>query len=236
MKEKKVVIVIVEGLSDKTVLSGILPKLSEDYLFRFKIIHGDILTQTSMTSDVIIANVNKQIGYAFNEYKYRPSDIHAVIHILDLDAIYLNEEHIIERESIDRVYYTEDKMYVKDYEQILRRNEQKMRNLSRLLGVKSIRRGHTHIPYSLHFMSINLDHVIGNEPNLRSSYDKARLSYDFVEKYRDYEIGFLTFSKNRLLEGMKDYESSWEVMKQSENALKRTTNIYYYLTSLLKAL
>ena len=85
-------------------------------------------------------------------------------------------------------------------------------------------------------MSLNLDHVIGDEPNLGRNYDKAKLSYDFVEKYRDYEIGFLTFSKNRLVEGMKDYESSWEVMKRSENALKRTSNIYYYLTSFLKPL
>ena len=233
MKEKKVVIVIVEGLSDKTVLSGILPKLSEDYIFRFKIIHGDLLTQTSVMSDTIIANVSKQVSYAVSEYKYQPNDIHAIIHVIDLDAVFLNNEQIIERENINKVYYTSTAMYVKDYHQIIRRNEQKILNLNRLLDVRFIKKGRSQIPYFLHFMSINLDHVIGDEPNLANNYDKAKLSYDFVEKYRHHEIGFLTFSKNRLLEGMKDYASSWEVVKQSENALKRTSNIYYCLKTLL---
>lgn len=234
MKTKKVVIVIVEGLSDRTVLGGLLPKLSDEYLFRFKIIHGDLLTQASITSDMIIANVNRQVGYAISEYKYRPNDIHAIIHVLDLDAIYIEDEKIIERERIDRVYYTETEMYVKDYCQIVRRNSQKILNLNRLLTTKYLRRGHNQIPYCLHFMSINLDHVIGSDPNLRTSDEKAKLSYDFVEKFRHHEQGFLTFSKNRLLEEMHDYDSSWEVMQRSENALKRTSNIYYYLITLTK--
>jgi len=105
MKPKQVILVIVEGMSDKTVLSGLLPKLFGDYVFRFKIVHGDILTQASVTRDEILAHVNKQLSYAMQEYKYRADDIKEVIHLVDMDGVYINQESIKEVKEISRIEY-----------------------------------------------------------------------------------------------------------------------------------
>lgn len=231
MKSKKVILVIVEGMSDKTVLSGLLPKMFGDYVFRFKIIHGDLLTQSSVTRNQILLHVNKQLSYAMSEYKYRADDIKEVVQLVDLDAVYIDPTGIEERENISRVYYAKDRMYVKDYTQILRRNTQKTLNLGRLMESSYLKRGNTRIPYSILYMSINLDHVISNDANVSSNYDKARLSYAFVESFRHHEADFAQFAKERLLEGASDYWSSWQVVQRSDHALKRSTNIYHYLRS-----
>ena len=233
MKTKKVILFIVEGMSDKTVLSGLLPKIFGDYVFRFKIIHGDLLTQSSISRNEILVHVNKQLSYAMSEYKYRPEDIKEVVHLVDLDAVYIDPANIIERASISRVYYTNDKMYVKDYGQIIKRNQQKTSNLSRLIEASYLKRGSVKIPYSLYYMSINLDHVIADNPNLNNNYDKARVSYEFVEKYRRHEGDFIAFTKDNLLKGQDDYVTSWRRITQSEVALMKTTNIYHYLKRLL---
>ena len=60
-----------------------------------------------------------------SEYKYRADDIKEVVQLVDLDAVYIDPTGIEERENISRVYYAKDRMYVKDYTQILRRNTQK---------------------------------------------------------------------------------------------------------------
>lgn len=229
MKSKKVILVIVEGMSDKTVLSGLLPKIFGDYVFRFKIIHGDLLTQSSITRSQILMQVNKQLSYSMSEYKYRPDDIKEVVHLVDLDAVYIDPSRIEERQNISKVYYTNEVMYVKDYNQILRRNTQKTLNLSRLMESSYLKRGHTRIPYAILYMSINLDHVISNNPNVITNYDKARISYEFVENFRHHEADFTRFSQSRLLAGADDYWSSWQVVQREEHALKRSSNIYHYL-------
>lgn len=232
MKSKQVILVIVEGMSDKTVLSGLLPKIFGDYVFRFKIVHGDLLTQTTINRDEILKNVNKQLSYAMNEYKYRADDIKEVIHLVDLDAVYIDEKRIVENQDISRIQYGKDVMYVKDYSQIIRRNKQKTLNLSRLISSSYLKRSGRKINYSLYYMSINLDHVVADNPNLASPYLKAKASYDFVEKFRMKEDSFFDFAKALVVPGASDFQNSWKLVASNENALRRATNLYFYLRQL----
>ena len=50
-------------------------------------------------------------------------------------------------------------------------------------------------------MSINLDHVISDNPNVITNYDKARISYEFVENFRHHEADFTRFSQARTPSG-----------------------------------
>lgn len=232
MKPKQVILVIVEGMSDKTVLSGLLPKLFGDYVFRFKIVHGDILTQASVTRDEILAHVNKQLSYAMQEYKYRADDIKEVIHLVDMDGVYINQESIKEVKEISHIQYGREVMYVKDFNQIVRRNKQKTLNLSRLIEATYLKRSNRRIPYSLYYMSINLDHVVCNDPNLPSPYLKAKASYDFVETFRGKESSFIEFTKRLILGEANSYITSWKVIEDSRHALTRATNLYFFLNKI----
>lgn len=232
MKTKKVILVIVEGMSDKTVLAGLLPKIFTDYVFRFKIVHGDLLTASSVNRGQILANVNKQLSYAMSEYKYRASDIKEVIHLVDLDGVYIDPMYIEEKATIAKIYYSNSRMYVKDYSQIIRRNNQKVSNLSRLIEASYLKRSGKKINYSLYYMSINLDHVIADDPNLFANYQKAKASYDFVEHYRNHEDDFIKFLASLILNGARDYPSSWQQASISDNALRRASNMYYYILRL----
>lgn len=232
MKPKQVILVIVEGMSDKTVLSGLLPKLFGDYVFRFKIVHGDILTQASVTRDEILAHVNKQLSYAMQEYKYRADDIKEVIHLVDMDGVYINQESIKEVKEISHIQYGREVMYVKDFNQIVRRNKQKTLNLSRLIEATYLKRSNRRIPYSLYYMSINLDHVVCNDPNLPSPYLKAKASYDFVETFRGKESSFIEFTKRLILGEANSYITSWKVIENSRHALTRATNLYFFLNKI----
>lgn len=232
MKPKQVILVIVEGMSDKTVLSGLLPKLFGDYVFRFKIVHGDILTQASVTRDEILAHVNKQLSYAMQEYKYRADDIKEVIHLVDMDGVYINQESIKEVKEISHIQYGREVMYVKDFNQIVRRNKQKTLNLSRLIEATYLKRSNRRIPYSLYYMSINLDHVVCNDPNLPSPYLKAKASYDFVETFRGKESSFIEFTKRLILGEANSYITSWKVIEDSKHALTRATNLYFFLNKI----
>lgn len=232
MKPKQVILVIVEGMSDKTVLSGLLPKLFGDYVFRFKIVHGDILTQASVTRDEILAHVNKQLSYAMQEYKYRADDIKEVIHLVDMDGVYINQESIKEVKEISHIQYGREVMYVKDFNQIVRRNKQKTLNLSRLIEATYLKRSNRRIPYSLYYMSINLDHVVCNDPNLPSPYLKAKASYDFVETFRGKESSFIEFTKRLILGEANSYITSWKVIEDSRYALTRATNLYFFLNKI----
>ena len=134
MKSKKVVLVIVEGMSDKTVLSGLLPKMFGDYVFRFKIIHGDLLTQSSITRSQILMQVNKQLSYAMSEYKYRPDDIKEVVHLVDLDAVYIDPSRIEEREKTSVKFTTRRKSCMsKTITRSSGETPQKSLNLGRLM-------------------------------------------------------------------------------------------------------
>lgn len=233
MKPKQVILVIVEGMSDKTVLSGLLPKLFGDYVFRFKIVHGDILTQASVTRDEILAHVNKQLSYAMQEYKYRADDIKEVIHLVDMDGVFINQDNIKEVKEISHIQYGREVMYVKDFSQILRRNKQKTLNLSRLVEATYLKRSNRRIPYSLYYMSINLDHVVCNDPNLPSPYLKAKASYDFVESFRGKESSFIDFTKRLILGEANSYMTSWKAIEDSRHALTRATNLYFFISHLI---
>lgn len=233
MKPKQVILVIVEGMSDKTVLSGLLPKLFGDYVFRFKIVHGDILTQASVTRDEILAHVNKQVSYAMQEYKYRADDIKEVIHLVDMDGVYINQESIKEVKEISHIQYGREVMYVKDFNQIVKRNKQKTLNLSRLIEATYLKRSNRRIPYSLYYMSINLDHIVCNDPNLPSPYLKAKASYDFVETFRGKESSFIDFTKRLILGEANSYMTSWKAIEDSRHALRRATNLYFFISHLI---
>lgn len=66
MKTKKVVLFIVEGISDQTSLALILSKLIKSENVRFHILNGDITSDYQTTGVNAITKVNEQIKRFLN--------------------------------------------------------------------------------------------------------------------------------------------------------------------------
>lgn len=84
-KTKKIVLFIVEGVTEQIALEGILSNLSPDGV-RFKITNGDITSNIRSNETNIIKTVyNHVVGYIEREY-IKKSDILQIVQLIDTDG------------------------------------------------------------------------------------------------------------------------------------------------------
>lgn len=94
MARKKVVLFIVEGITDKDSLELLLTELVEkDNQVIFQVVGGDITSDR----DVSKTNIKNKITDIIKDggkRKFKPSDYRDVIHLVDMDGVFISEENI----------------------------------------------------------------------------------------------------------------------------------------------
>lgn len=161
MKNKRCVLVLTEGFSDRTLLTPVLsdlfemidpdidvffPHLREDYITRGGKVEyrydGDITSRYGVNSANIESLVLKLFVLPFMEahpaYK-APRHIEEVIHIVDLDGAFIPKENVREMDAEDRrpqPFYSaeEGAIFTRDVTGIRYRNVMKRLNLKRLIS------------------------------------------------------------------------------------------------------
>ena len=211
MKARKSVIVIVEGLSDETVMSYFLPKIYDPSFVRVHVYHGDITTDRQSTPGSIIRQVNKCIKYEMKLYGLRKTDVLRAIHVMDTDG----------KESADvpHTLYSCTEITTNDRESILARNQQKRANMTRLATTHAI----GGIPYLPVYMSCNLDHVLHDKQN-NDDDAKGTDAQNFVIRYNDDVPGFVRFMCESDFSVAGDQKESWEFIAEGLHSLERHTN------------
>lgn len=199
-KLKKVVLFIVEGPSDKQALEKIFQKIYADQDIVFKFTSGDLTSDKH--SDV--SNIEKRIYdivlRLMNENKFRKSDILRIVQIVDTDGVFIPDEAIVEGESY-HFFYTLENISCQEPGRVITRNAKKRTLLNHLMNVTEIR----HIPYSVFFMSCNLDHALYNEQNLDKA-KKIELADAFYKMFRGHEELFQSFLQERVSNGVPEDE------------------------------
>lgn len=153
---KKIVFVIVEGPSDDEVIGTMLSRMLDKNEVYVQIIHGDITTQHGVTNSNILAKIGTIVqNYAKNNH-FKKSDFKEVIHIVDMDGAYIDDEHILEDKDAAKPIYSLVNIKSDDKNKIISRNIQKSSILDKLSCCKTV---WSTIPYSCYYMSCNLDHV-----------------------------------------------------------------------------
>lgn len=177
MARKKVVLVIVEGLSDDTTLGVMLNQIYDKDKVHVHIMHGDITTRKGVHSDNIVAKIGDEVRAYAKGNHYTSKHFKQIIHIVDMDGAYVRNENIILDLEHDEIAYESDGIHTPDQQGIIERNKQKTDNLYRLRGTGQIWR----VPYRVYYMSCNLDHVLHNK---RNSTDDAKEkdAYAFAKK------------------------------------------------------
>jgi len=218
---KKIVFVIVEGPSDSEALSGILNKLFSDNTVYVHIVHGDITTQADTNSTNIVKKVTALVkSYATSRHLTK-SHFKCVIHILDMDGVYIDDSSVKYNKDASSPIYSENSIDTSNVQGILNRNHLK-RDCLNVISAKACI--WNDLPYQDYFMSCNLDHVLYNRLNL-SDEEKELLAFNFAKQYKDDLDLFRNyiFDSSLSLHRMS-YRESWEYIKKNDNSLKRYTN------------
>jgi len=253
--KRKLVLVIVEGKSDKKALKNSLSELYEQkdkdvelfFLLQKKngkTTGGDITTELYyrdtngknywVTKDNIVEAINERfLNDFFDTEKVFPKDIYEIIQIVDTDGAFIPEDSIVFNPNLtdeESPLYFNNRIECVNVDNIKYRNRTKSQNLIYLAGMSKIRVREELVPYSIYFFSSNLDHYLFNNPNLNKS-SKVRKAKAFSNQYRGNPQGFVKFfSKGK--ENAK-YEESWEKIQLGKCSLKQKTNIYIYLSELI---
>ncbi|MCC8080395.1 MAG: hypothetical protein LIO57_10175 [Oscillospiraceae bacterium] len=221
MPRKQIVFVIVEGPSDETALSMLLSKVfSSDTVF-LHVMRRDITTERGVKPDNILSKIGGEVQtYAKNNHFAR-NHFKRVIHIVDMDGAYIPNENIIEDAGAVKTFYSPTSIRTRSKDNIMQRNRQKRENLDKLSGAKCVWGS---IPYSVYYMSCNLDHVLHNKQN-SDDEAKERDAFAFARKYKDDIPAFLDFLSRSDFSVMSGYAPSWAYIKDGLHSLERHTNL-----------
>ncbi|KLE17144.1 hypothetical protein [Clostridium sp. C8] len=219
MKSKKVILFIVEGVTDKNSLSLILSKLISNSHIRFHIVGGDITTNKNTTIQNCITKVNDEINKFLSISKFKKNDILEVIHLVDTDGVYIKDE-FVKLDSTNNIIYKSDCMLTDKVELTIERNRKKTSILDKLSTNSKVSR----IPYCMYYFSCNLEHVLHNEQNLDDSL-KTKYSYDFEDEYYGKELEFKNFIQNSEFSVKGSYKETWDFIKVNNNSLNRFSNL-----------
>ncbi|MEG1999453.1 MAG: hypothetical protein RR015_05510 [Bacteroidales bacterium] len=125
MKNKrKIVFLIVEGISDKTALSAILSRLLTDKETVVEVTHGDITSERGVSQSNIIKIVGAFIKKYAQQYFLQKEDFCEVVQIVDMNGAYIPDELVKENSSCDKPKYLSTCIETNNPKGIRKRNTQ----------------------------------------------------------------------------------------------------------------
>ncbi len=227
-KSSKIILFIVEGITDEISLGLILSKIIEkDKAVRFKVVGGDITSQNGVNTSNILTKITKVINEFIEKDIYRKSDILKVVHLVDIDGTFISDDLILEKD-VENIEYTTENIYAKNIEKIKARNKQKSQILNKLATSSTV---YTNLPYEVYFFSCNLEHVLHNELNVADDV-KEKYAYKFADKYVGNPSDFIDFINNPEFALTGQHKETWEFIRKGANSLNRYTNFNLYIESL----
>lgn len=225
MARKKVVMVIVEGISDEIALEGSLRNIYRDREVRFKVVRSDITSDKESNARNIKIKVADLIKAEMSRSSLDREDILKVIHIVDMDGAYISKDAIIESEACHGFNYSETQITASNREKVIERNEKKSENLNVLSCIYKINRS---LEYVLYYFSCNQEHVLHNLI-ATPDYRKNILAEKFNEKYEEDFEAFKEFISKEKFAVNGNYSETWEFIKRENNSLKRFSNFHLLL-------
>lgn len=234
----KIILFIVEGITDEDSLALILNRLLKKHngqniqKILFKFLNGDITTGVNYSTKNVKEELVKGIKSFLSKNRLQKEDIYKIVQLTDMDGAYVPNEVIISCEE-DKIVYKEDCIYYEKVENKISLNQKKQKNLNELSSTAKIfNSGKVGISYEIYYFSCNLDHVTSNIQNADDT-QKKHLAKEFSEKYSNDLDGFVEFFKDTSLFTGNTYEETWNFIKKDTNSLKRYTNFYIFIDKLI---
>lgn len=232
--QKRVVILLVEGGTDETLLIDRLRQLFINTEIRFEAHNGDIFYDIKQKSKPIKVMIGDRVKEILIKRRFKASNVLAVLHILDTDGCFINPENIaIDTKQSTYTQYQEGCIRVSSETQksnIEQRNKVRSKNIRIMHSTDHI----ASFTYQLYYFSRNLEHVIFNEMNPQKE-NKFENVEDFLEELtmpiEEFLEPFMPVPRNETYQDT--HKISWEFISEDINSLKRATNtplIFDFLT------
>ena len=226
-KAKKVILFLVEGASDLTSLEFI-DNINTDETIKFQITSGDVTSKLNITPQNCREEINKILLSFLERSKLRKTDIIKIIHILDIDGVYIPEINIKEKKKKKKFLYTINGIVAPSKENVQKRNESKKQIVEKLLVTSKI----NSIPYEMYYMSCNLEHVLHDKLEDISEDEKKELANKFADRFYEKEIEFIDFINNKDFKVLGDYKATWDFIKKDLNSVNRYSNFWLFFENL----
>ena len=259
--------ILTEGPSDRRALSDFFTEIysliDEDIEVFFPVLteeslshndgieigyNGDITSRNGITPENILPMLLKLFIHPefkkHSAYEY-PSSVVEVIHLVDIDGVYLTDDRILEaREDEKQLPYYDEKngcIITDKVSDIVFRNEIKRKNLQKLVETKRLRitiekgrHDEKEKPYRVFYFSSNLDHVLFGKANNVSS-NKVSDAKSFGNAFFDEPLKLASYFLNHSCAvDSDDYIESWQKLQHIDDSLKPMTNINVLVKDLLK--
>lgn len=243
--KKKIVLFLVEGMSDKNAFEipfgQLLEDIDPDILLEFAMVMnddghagGDITSKNGIYPDNIERFIDEIMVSPFlKQTGLYPKDILEIVHFVDTDGVYIDDALVAAsgNETDDPVYYP-DYIVTGIPAHVVERNHRKSDNLDVLTSLTYIKIGSKKVKYSAYYFSCNLDHFLHGDANF-NEHDKTRKALEFSIAHE--ESGSLEkfFFENETETTDMSYDESWDFIRSGENSLKRHTNVNLLIKRLM---
>lgn len=225
-KRRKVVLFLVEGITDQTTLALPLRKFyGSDPGVEFRITEGDMTTRSGVSLKNIVGKVGNEIKHYAAQQKLEKQDFLKIVHVIDTDGAFVPDAYVKSDTAQKTPLYKEDGIYTKSVEAIQRRNHQKAQLVGKLLETPRI----WGCPYRIYYMSCNLEHALYGEANADNE-KKDQLAIAFEKKYRNHPDELLKKFQSVYPCGVEEtYKSSWAYIQNENHSLQSGSNLYLVL-------
>ena len=227
----KLLLIIVEGTSDKITLYLPLKNFirKNKLMLNAEITSGDITLKENASKESCLNSIKDIINTFKSNYSLFPSDFYKVVHVIDTDGAFIDNDSIY-RLSSNNCYYVDDKsnlIYTPNIQNSVKINSNKKEIYKYLASLDKI----SNVPYQCLFFSRNLEHALYDISNA-SIEDKINLSNKFESKYENDKDGFYNKIKEIAFTIPLKYKESWDYIFKDLNSLKRCSNFLILLNEL----
>lgn len=227
---KKVVLLLVEGDCEETLLFKRLQELFRQHDIRFGVEHGDMLYNIKNQRKSAKSIVGEKIKDFLKTYKLKESDLLSVLHLVDIDGIFLSNDRIVVDSGIlQQTVYEREKILVKNEKQkerIQARNEKRSSRMKEMCRTSTILPAKIH--YQMYFFSGNLEHVLFDELNPEQD-EKITAIEDFMDQLdgpiEQYLQLFMSLPDLEEKEYKELYKLTWGTVIGNESEILRLTNV-----------
>lgn len=223
-KTKKVILFIVEGITDKTALGSVLDAILSNEKIHFAITEGDITTKDDVDASNVVRRINEIIKATQERYHFCASDLLEVVHLIDTDGAFIPETAIVDNPAATRIQYSLQDIQTSDVQKIAERNRKKLGLVNLLKNRGEINKK----PYKMFYFSRNQEHVLHNDARDLTTGQKNSLADQFDERYGDAPEAFLEYIKSKDFAVPGDYAETWAFIESGLHSLERWSNFHLY--------
>ncbi|WKY48959.1 hypothetical protein Q5O24_06480 [Eubacteriaceae bacterium ES3] len=229
MTRKKVVLFLVEGITDQVSMGLVLTRLLKNRQVHFEITEGDLTSRDGTTSKNIEEKIWHQIKVFMGKKRYNKHDIQQVIHLIDTDGAFVPDSAVVPTDRT-KTHYSKSKIYARDCQAMILRNHLKKEIVTRLHNKKEI----AGIPYQIYYFSRNLEHALHNQIDELSNSHKKNLAEQLEDHFYEHPYDFIKILNRKDLKITGNYQQTWKYIKYGYNSLHRGSNFHLYFKNIKK--